>query len=377
MGNQYLEHELYCALVGELSDHKTYYLHSDYDGNKEAKNNLNLKSEVFTEIVKIPCPKFNDKVYSITGLYRLILYFKSMRSWKKKYLAEVNRIDPDRIVVLNPFLLNYMVISEYVSEFQAFYIQCCNTKRSYDKNMSTRGRVKSIFYAHILGVPVKSKDSNPLLAKRISKFIFWSKHWLPAINMEGCHEEKVEFVGNAMNDKLYDRFYERRSLRPLPRVLVCLNKESSMGIDAWNEYRNFYLKIFRENQHIDWLIKPHPLSNSKLIEDNFSEFTLINEINWDKVDVMMNHWSSVTWTSLILGVPTILVNPKGKFDLKIRFLENFEFVVYHVGDFKNIITSWKENGLEGCYEFRQKYLNRSFGAVDNQSTLRTARAIVG
>ena len=137
MGNQYLEHELYCSLVRELSDHETYYLHSDYDGNNEANNNLTLKSEFFTEIINITCPIFKENVHSVNGFYRLILYFKEIRTWKNNYLKIVRSIDPDRIVVLNPFLLNYMVISEYVSKYQAIYIQSCNTKKTYIKNMST------------------------------------------------------------------------------------------------------------------------------------------------------------------------------------------------------------------------------------------------
>lgn len=376
MGNQYLEHELYCSLVRELSEHETYYLHSDYDGNNEAKNNLTLKSEFFTEIIKITCPIFKENVQSVNGFYRLILYFKEIRTWKIKYLEIVKRIGPDRIVVLNPFLLNYMVISAYVAEYHAIYIQSCNTKKTYIKNMSIRGRLKSIFYARILGVPIKSLQSNPILAKRISKFIFWSELWVPTVNIESQHERNLEFVGNAMNDELYDRFYERRSLRAKPRVLVCLNKETNMGIEAWQEYREFYFKLFQDNQQIDWLIKPHPLGDSRLIEKYFADFTLIKEIIWDEVDIMMNHWSSVTWTSLILGVPTVLVNPKGKYNLEKRFLEDFEFILFHEEDFKSIIDDWKENGLKGFYEFRQSYLERSFGARDNQSTARTARAIV-
>lgn len=376
MGNQYLENELYCKLVHELSGHETYYLYSDYQGNAEALKNLKYKSEFFTEVVNVPCPKFQDSVRSVNGFFTWLSHCRSILRWRKRFLAEVERIDPDRVVVLNPFLVNFLVLSAYTSGYQTVYIQSCNTKRTYAKKMSLRGQIKSIFYARVLGVPVKSKESNPILAKGVSKFLFWSEFWVPSVTNGHLQAFPTDFTGYVLNDKLFDQFKQRVALKVKPKVLVCLNKEASMGMEAWLDYRDFYLRLFQENPEIDWLIKPHPLSSQKLINDSFSEFKLINSPDWDEIDIMINHWSSLTWTSLILGVPTMLVNPAGKYDLRGRFLDGYEFTLHQSEDFQRFIKQWKETKLDGFYKVRESFLEKSLYSTDNQSTRRTAHAIL-
>ena len=58
----------------------------------------------------------------------------------------------------------------------------------------------------------------------------------------------------------------------------------------------------------------------------------------DSVDIVITHWSSLAFESMILGVLTILVNPGGEFDFAKRYFEDYEFIIEDVHSINVLVT---------------------------------------
>jgi hypothetical protein len=375
MGNQYLEHSLYCKLVENLpSSCTSIYLRSDYE-DSDSVLNLREKELVFSRVISHPCPVNKKSWKSISGLWDRIQFERSLVKWRKSFIKLLDDISPQKVIVLNPFLVNYLVLSLFRSDLEVFYLQSCNTKTKYSRLLSTKDKLKIFWYEKILRVPIKSKESNPLAAVGINKYLFWSQKWVPK-EFGNTKKSELKFVGSMVNDSLLKSFKKIKLLHDRPKVLIVLNKEKSIGLEGWLIYKDFYRELIEAYPDFQFIIRPHPLGDFRLIEKYFSDCRISNTMNVDNVDLLINHWSSLTWEAIFLGVPTVLVNPKGFFDFGKRFLDEYPLIINEVCEIKEVFNGLTEYGDIDFNAIRINFLTKYFHQLDGKSGQRTIEELL-
>jgi hypothetical protein len=374
-GNQYLEHNLYCTLAKKIpKDYHKVYLYSDYDNGITASN-LEEKNNCFNQIIDLPCPKFKSSLRSLTGIFLWIRHLKQLNVWKKQILKKVDELSPSTTILLSAFMINSALILKERPDIQMVFLQSCNTKRSYTKKqLSLRGGLKRIFYNKIVGVPRKSNQNNPWLVEGINYFLVWSRKWVQGIGEEEI-KRKYKFTGFPMNDEDYRNFVADRVVSSNASILILLNKETSIGLSNWKKYTDFYLEFIQRNPQFNIKIKPHPLSDKKLITTSFSKELIVDSFDWNNIDLMINHWSTASITSIVRGVPTILINPAGEFNFKERFLDHYKAIATNIAELEVFIQNFSKSP-EDFKNYREDFLLESFTSLEPNSTSNVVKLIL-
>lgn len=362
--NQYLEHDLYCSIVkGFPADVKTVYLYSDY-ASRDTEMNLGFKKDIFNELIINPCPDFVVSLRTINGVIQWFKYLLKLLDWKKRVLSEIDRIQPSCVVTLSPFTVNALTITKHRKHIKTIFLQSCNTKRSYPKNIKLLKRLSIIFFREFVGVPIQSTQKNPLAAKNVDLFLMWSSKWLSVKKQL----DKIRFTGFPLLDADFKQYEDCKTVPFNGRVLILLNKEHSMGLDNWLIYRDFYIQFMEMFSSLKIIFKPHPLSNIEMVKKHYPENLLVDNFDWDDVDLMINHWSSATVTSIVRGIPTILVNPEGRFNLEERFLDHYEATATNLNELKKIVDDFSDPSNNKFGQIRESYLKESFSGSQGLST---------
>lgn len=372
--DQYLEHDLYCKISSNMPAFvKTVYLYSDW-GSESTRINLSRKKESFDEIIQLPFPVLKASLRNISGVFVWFRYLFDLRRWKKQFLATIDSLNNPAVVLLSSSTVNSMMLLKERPNLTVFFLQSCNTKKHYKTSLSLKDRVRIFFYNQILGVPVKSKGSGPWSRSKVDHYLLWSNRWFRGSDSL-LKDHRIKETGFPLNDDLYSNFIPNRVIPEKARVLILLNKEFSMGLDNWMLYQEFYAKLIEEYPQHDFYIKPHPLGDKRLVQESFPGVLQLKSINWGEVDLMINHWSSATVSSIIAGVPTILINPNGRFDFEERFLDHYSAIATNHEEFGLLISRFSERP-ENFQIAREEFLLESFSTLSPTATQKVTDTIL-
>lgn len=371
--NQYLEHDLFCSIAKRIPKNvRTIYIYSDYE-DIQTKGNLLIKRKYFDEVIELPCPVFKQSLRSIKGVILWLKYIGKLKRWKSRLLESIDRESPLSVVLLSVNMVNSMLIFRYRSNLYKIFLQSSNTRKTYPNINDRRAKFKRFFYQQIIGIPRKSNHVDPRTVSDIDKYLMWSKKWMAGADV--VNGPSIEFTGFPLNDDHYKFFISGAVIPKSAKVLIVLNKESAMGINNWITYKDFYLKMIESFPDFHFEIKPHPLSSPELIAKSFPNHNIVESINWDEPHLVINHWSSVTNNSIIRGVPTILVNPGGKFNFEERHLDHYEAIATTHEEFTELVRQFSA-GPEHFKAYRENFLQESFSGIEGNSTERVVDAIL-
>lgn len=374
--NRYLEHSIYCLLAEELKrDFKLIYLDADIPHtivhNKSSLVDKAEKMEHFDVYEKVKLP--SHSVNKLKGFPQLLFLIRVLVSLKRFLLSTIEKHDPSLIIRVSPNTYNTRVLMGLKKNIKTVYIQPATIAHFEMKTEGLKFLIKKMFFNKILGVPYIKENNNFINSSPGTYFLLWSKVWVNQLKVEP--NSKLYFVGNL----LFDSFFRAKHLGSrgsVKKVMVVLNKEKHIGIENWDTYANFYMQLATACKNFKFIFKVHPLGDLERCRTVFEGFNVtVNEIEFDDIDLLLTHWSSLSLAAVAHGVPTILANPKGNFDLSRFNMQNYGAIIEEYTDFERIANELllKDSVF---LEIRANFIRSHLTYDDSESLTRAKNILV-
>lgn len=379
--NRYLEHELYCLVAKNIpKSYDVIYFESDYltEGLKQFRpNEVEEKKVAFSHIellrpiqlVNTTNNSFFKKVLEVSN--RIVRILK----WKKAFLNTIDYLKPDGVVFITPFSFNAKLIMKYRPSITTFYLQSCNERKVIQDKVSLKKKLRKCLYDNVLGLPIYNVSKNVFGVSGVKNYIIWSPIWM------GDSKKRMDATYISCGAPLYDRFFNlyagNRIVPSKPNVLVVLNKERNTGIVNWNLYASFYRDLIEAYPSFNFIFKAHPLGSLNLVKTAFPNSIITQEpYPLSKVDLMLTHWSTSALEFISRGIPTILVNPKSRFDFNARFLDNYPAIASNLDEMKEMINNFMDEKYSKFHEYRRSFVKINLFREDGKGVERSVNAII-
>jgi hypothetical protein len=379
--NRYLEHNLYCKLAKEFPEnYQTIYFESDYKKeityNSSPEEDYNEKAEAFDKYIKIaPIALDKRKLVSLKSKFnRIVSNNSKIYSWKNEFLSLLDKATPNAIVLISPTEFNAKLAQEFREQILKIYIQPSNIRKAIKIDTSARFKLNKFIYHQILKLPFYNTNPSVLENRKNYYFLLWSGIWVSHLKLK--KRTNYKYIGAPKYDKYFQSFQEIKSIPKEPAAVIYLNKELHVGIHNWDIYAEFYKGIIKNFSSINFILKAHPLGGTKRCEEKFSGSQVTTEpISLEKVDLVITHWSTVCYESISKGIPTILINPEGKFDFSEFHLQNYPAIATNIEEFTQLFANFRDSSNSKFPEYRKDFIRELLYSDDGKSTARAVNAI--
>ena len=377
--NRYLEHELYIQLSKAMPDYfETIYFESDYLSNVTYKfseiDDLKQKKDAFCEYIKIP-PVLLDKriLYQYKDkLLRIISNYKTIYRWKRDFTTTICKINPDAIVFISPNEFNAKLACLIRKRIIKIFIQPSNIKKMPKKKRGILYNIKKIIFHKAMKLPLLSTSDTAFNKKGIC-YLFWSEIWVNHIKHK--NPDYYYYVGAPKYDKYFQSCQQVKQIKPNGTVLIVLNKEMHVGYEKWNLFAEFYKKIMHSFPSFNFIVKAHPLGDWENSLNTFSSFNITKDpFDVKQACLVLTHWSTLCYESISTRIPTILINPGGKFDYAEFHLQNYSATVTNMEDFSITLSNFMSNNSK-FPEYRKAFIKEQLLSGDGKSTERAISTI--
>lgn len=378
---RYLEHDLYCHLANTFSDdYELIYYESDFNCNIAHNSSDSVdrseKESFFHNYLKLKPIENNKSKLSnpVSKVLRVVSNFKNMYRWKREFLSTIDKLLPSAVVMISLHEFNARLLLNERKNIKIIYIQPSIIRKTVRIDNSLSFKLNRILYNRILKLPLISNNLSAFEAYRNIKYLLWSEVWVS--HVEGLTNGKFSYTGNPLYDKIFENPLERRLMPTRPRVLVMLNKDRKVGLEAWDVYAEFYRELAAVYSSYEFIFKTHPLGNIERAEAKFEGFKVTKKaVAYTDVDFVLTHWSTICLETIAKGVPTILINPDSKFDFAEFHLDKYPAIAHSLEEFGWFVENFA-NTRNSCFpEYRRKFIIDYLYCDDGRSTERILKAI--
>ena len=378
--NRYLEHELYLTLVTELKkDFHCLYLDSEFNEqvtyNTSEEQDREEKKVAFDVVEFLPSPQRDTSQITspLAKLNRIISNLSLIIRWRRALLKTISEKNPAAVIMIAPNNVNAQVIRKHRNDLKLIYIQPATLRQTIRGHSGVYLGLLKFFYSHILGVP-KFTPMKPIFqVDRHLHFFLWSFLWVK--NIAPQDKNRFHFLGSPIHDRLFARYKQHNLPSSKIRILIILNKEVSDSGD-FLIYASFYKKLIKAFPEYYFIIKKHPLSDLGYCKTVFPDSEILSkDVSFEEVDFVLTHWSTLAFSSIAIGVPTILINPGGQFDFQIRYMDQYGAIAESIEELNEIIEDFKDVEKSKFHDYRQRFMELSLFSTDGQSRARVVRQI--
>ena len=381
--NRYLEHNLYCQLSLEIGNRAdTIYFQCDYSSDiaypKSESKDYSEKWASFGGIeVLSPISLDMSKLKGyFSKLKRIIRNYRSIYQWKDEFLRTIDRLKPDLVVLISCNGINARLLARFRPEIRRAYIQPATLRRRYSDQYSVLETIQNFIFNVILKLPIRSVKETFFDHYGGMDLFLWSKLWME--HYKPREDSKYFYLGAPQYDFAFKAFSARRREHKDRAVIgIVLNKESFIGVDEWKVFSEIYTKLISSNPQFDFVIKPHPRTEPELIREFFSDNVVTDDqLDLTEIDVVISYWSTLIFEYMASGVPCILLNPDGRYDLSYRFLGHYSAVAHDEIGLLELIQKYKDPFSEEFQHIRKQFISKTLTFDDGVSTKRVSRALL-
>lgn len=374
--NRYLETSLYLKLGKILErDFKCVYFESDFRGpityGESESFVRKKKTQVFDRYltlspVQLNIERLTNPVCKIKRIWENLL---QKINWRACFLKMVDEIKPDLCICINTNSPNFKMLCNYRPNIIKVWIQPSTIGKDDGKKKGVISALKYKIYESIFRLPILPSRDQGLNNYPNIHYLLWSENWISHIKRN--RNSTYLSVGSP----LFDEFWRKEKYggfkkRP-PTCLIILNKEKNIGLNSFYTYLRFYKKVMTQNPDFNFLVKPHPLGDLDIVKDNLpGEFVIQDSLQFDSVDIVITHWSSLALQFMIPGVFTILVNPDGKFDFAKRNLDDYKYIVNDISSVNALIIKIRNQDFDFFGSEVRRFLKTKVTDVEGESSSR-------
>ena len=370
--NRYLEHELYLTLVADLSkDFNCIYLDAEFDDKVKyciSKEQDRIeKKAVFNSVEFLAAPQKNKRPLKsqFAKLKRIFSNLRLILKWRRTLLETIREKNPAGIIMVAPNNVNARVLRMFRKDLKLIYLQPATIRRTTIAAHGIKAELYRFWYNYVLRVPRYVATKSVFEIGKELHFILWSKLWVSGV------QKKANSNFHECGAPVYDRFIQSfnfcKAVPSNAKVMVLLNKKGH-DPETYNSYARFYQSLITDNPSLQFTFKIHPLDDVKNCQELFSNSKTQKErIVWDKVDLVLTHWSTLAYEAMAIGIPTILVNPNGQFDFKERYMNQYEAIADSKESFKKLLLNFQNIDHSNFHTYRNRFLNLSFFSTDGRS----------
>jgi hypothetical protein len=213
----------------------------------------------------------------------------------------------------------------------------------------------NIFSFLAIGTFVNSNPENPPFYSYKLIYSLWSPIWA---NNVPINKYKIFFTARTLNcipnkNKIISDY-------KIKRILVILNKTSFIGVEDWKKYADFYIEMAEETNFLIEF-KSHPSDNKGMAREFFVDYEVhFSEVDINKYDLVLSHWSTMIYDVLILGKPLFLVNPYNNFNFEKFRMNNYPLFITKPKEL-NVLVEKLNNGKIQFDEIREAFLKEQLG----------------
>lgn len=374
--NRYLEHILYQQISRNLREgFRSIYLESEIRGDIAYKSSKERdeqeKRAAFDEYRLIPPVELDQRKLRNPALklLRILKNFNRKLSWRKEFLKTIDAMNPDLCILITTLSPNGKMACMYRPRLKKVYIQPSTSRAEILPYRALHTKLRDWIYEWVFKLPLIPQKELSFNNIDNVDYLLWSELWIRHVQ-RNKHSNYIS-VGAPHFDALFMQRQEQGFNFRFKKVLVILNKEHFIGIEAWNQYANFYQEVVAANPDIDFIFKVHPQGNLEATKKFFpdSEVTIKN-YPITKADCILTHWSTLALEAMILKIPTLLINPDGKFDFRSKYFDDYDFILENPSAVNIHLESLKRGDLVPFHEAAEAYLKLSLTHTDGRSTER-------
>lgn len=379
--NRYLQHDLYCQLASNTPGNlKTVFLASDFKPNpiykfSQDQDNQEL-SDAFSQFIDMGKLDLDHSIITnpLRKLKRIYSNLRTKLAWRTDLLLLIDELKPSLIVLTTTNAENSRVLSRFRPSIPKLYIQPCNLRVKHSDSYSFLEATRNFWFNRILKLPILPVKETTFDHYGHLNLALWSDIWKSHARERS--NSTFFFTGNPMYDQFFTRFQENRPNSEIPRVWIFLNKEKNNGRANWDLYANFYRELMNKQSDVLYNFKAHPHSDIESVQSAFPAAHVTKApVSKDDVDIMITHWSTSALEFIAQGIPTILINPNGRFDLSERYLDHYQAVAEKPEDMIAFIEKYRKEGSSAFLGYRSDFVRRSLTADDGRSTERVVQLI--
>ena len=333
-------------LIREDSGIQSNYNLDDF--SKQFDNHFFVGSEYF---------KLNQGMSIRLGLGYYLNIIKSLKCLSDDVSKAILSYNPDLIITSDAADICTNFILRNFPDIPIYFLQSANYVTTLPK-IIWRKRIWN--YVNILFAKVETyrNQLHPPFSSKKVHYVLWSKIF--SKNIDSNHY-KISYIPKIVlqNKKINSISQEQQN-----KILVVLNKRSNIGQKSWEKFTNIYNNTFK-NFDGEVIYKIHPSEDIDSCKKYFKENQIIKgDVNLDKINIVISHWSSFNYEAALSGKAIILVNPNREFNFRKYNLNDFPIYAHN----KDELLSEINNVVMGKYDiqkinqaFLDKHLGLGFG----------------
>ncbi|MDB4513387.1 hypothetical protein N9092_03690 [Akkermansiaceae bacterium] len=373
--NRYLEHDLYCRLGCENKSrfHELIYVDAELEkilpSTTSKVLDIEEKAVVFDSIEKIDPPILeNQSIRGVLGkIFRRFRNILKLYSWKLKFLSKINSLKPDAIIVVSALSVTTRLVLKCYGKAPVFYIQPAVVRYRPQSSIGYMNSFVSALVPKSIFFPRSSKRTTFFEGSEFKRLysLMWSKTWFEDVG-PNARPRFYEVGFPTVEDGILKNHCHSI---PIKRVLIVLNKRNKMSGKSWMKYWHFYNDLINVFPNLHFQFKKHPID--PLGDLKITKLEFIEEVEWEYVDLVICHWSTILRESVAFGIPTILVNPEGKFDRRLEecYLLSYPYIAKNISDVKDYIEEFQLEPKR-WKNFRRDFIKKDFSKYASESSKR-------
>ena len=357
------KHYLYKNLLIRISN---YFLNKNYKTValiRDIETSRDFIKEIessFTHVFSYGSNYYNFKNINESGyLKNKYRFIRSINSLKAELLDIVDRNTPSATLSFDSWDPAIEILSKYRPGLKIYYLQNVAIISRVDR-LTLRQKYDNLISILFCGFRIIRRSNNPPFNNKRLIYLLWSRLWSNNIDES---KYNIQYLPKILIDHQIEK---GRNNDCIKSILIILNKRRNVGNLNWEVYANFYKKFFEANNKYNPVFKVHPDEDLNYCKNYFYGYDVIKQdININKYDLVLSHWSTFIFDASLCKIPLILINPDDKFDFKKWRLSHYPIIVKDISSLKIKIRDIENNKID-IQKVLNEFIKVSLG--DNPST---------